>query len=61
MSVYIFRFISGSGLIRDANHECANDSDALKEAELFATDFDVEIWSGERLVARVKKDDASPA
>lgn len=37
-----------------ADHECADDLDALDDAEYLANDFAVEVWDGARFVARVE-------
>ena len=55
MSLYRFRFSMDGELVHEADHESTNDLDALDAAHAFAAEFDVEVWDGERFVARVKK------
>ena len=58
MVVYRFDFRHGGEIIRHARHQFRDDLDALDAAERLAGDFEVSIWCGNRMVARVKPHNA---
>jgi hypothetical protein len=48
--------IFGAGyLYRPIILECADDAEAMKQAEQFADDRDVELWRGDRRVVRFER------
>jgi hypothetical protein len=55
MLAYQFNFLSDGKTVYAAKHEFADDLDALDSAERLAQDFEIEIYYGERFVARINK------
>jgi hypothetical protein len=39
---------------------CANDDEAIQKAQTLVDDCDIELWSGPRLVNRLKRNPAPP-
>jgi hypothetical protein len=54
MTAYRFDFRRDGTTLYHAVHEFRDDLDALEAAEKLESEFEVNIWCGERLVARVK-------
>jgi hypothetical protein len=57
MFFYRFNFSLDGLLIYKADHEFVDDLDALDVAQRLSKDFDIEVISGDRFVARVKRGD----
>jgi hypothetical protein len=57
MFSYRFDFRLDGAVLHSAEHQFDDDLDALDEAARLSEDFEIEIVSGERFVARVKKGD----
>ena len=58
MALYqIFQFRNGE-LVGEVKRQCADDLDALDAARALCMEFAVEVYTGLRLVARIKKGDA---
>ena len=59
MAAYIFIFHHGEdddfAVITKVEHQFRDDLDALEAAQRLAEEFAVDVWSGETLVAQVKK------
>jgi hypothetical protein len=55
MVAYRFRFLEGGKPTSQFNHGHGDDLDALSKAELLSAYSEVEVWDGDRFVARVKK------
>ena len=55
MNAYRFRYWAGAKPVYEDEVECASDRIALDHAQVFAADFDVEIWNGPRFLTRIKK------
>ena len=60
MGAYRFRYWAGGKPVYEDEVACAGEAQALDHAKVFASEFDVEIWDGQRFVMRVEKD-APPA
>jgi hypothetical protein len=54
---YTFNYSLDGLLIYKTEHEFADDLDALDVAQHLAKDFEIEVVSGDRFVARVKRGD----
>jgi hypothetical protein len=55
MAYYRFRFLEDGKPVSQVDHDHADDLDALAKAEILSVDSEVEVWDGDRFVARVKK------
>ena len=55
MASYRFRFLQEDQCLFQVDRDVANDLDALDNAEIMSGDYEVEIWSGNRFVARIKQ------
>ena len=60
MSVYRFDYRLDGASVYAAKHDFVDDLDALDAAEQLAEAFEIEIYHGARLVARIKKGRRSP-
>lgn len=56
MAGYRLYFLDDNGRIRDAaEFECADDAEALTQAQSRADGRDMELWSGARVVRKIAK------
>jgi hypothetical protein len=61
MASYRFLLLNQGRVVRVADHNFANDLDALDRARELSAVFEVEIWQGVRRAARVKLHDELPS
>jgi hypothetical protein len=60
MPSYRFRLFCNGEPSHQADHPHEDDLDALDTAEALAENFEVEVWRGQRFVARIKKGNLPP-
>jgi hypothetical protein len=57
MGMYRLCFFTAGKIVYRGEHECDNDREALD----LAKDYEIEVWDGDRFVARVERDNADTA
>jgi hypothetical protein len=57
---YSFHYISNGQFVRTETKNLPDDLDALDVAEKLSAEDDIIVWSGNRFVARVKRNGAHP-
>jgi len=59
MKIFQLRYLSSSGaMVLNRTHAAQHELDAIGEAERRSFNHTIEVWDGERMVARVKKRNA---
>jgi len=59
MPSYRLCFFNRGKMVYRGDHDCADDREATELANEFCKDFEVEVWEGDRLVSRVRMDQAA--